>query len=1841
MIGKNVKIIFLIFIFGLTSTLVSDASVPVTYTCCKNYTYSDGVVLSTFENRDSTGIQLDGFEDLNNWILETGVKEIDAIHFTEGQQGLKLISQIGVNAKIYKVLNHDFSNSNNFAIWIYVHDMSTLNEIEISFTSTGAAWNKKFYKFFSNQNFKSGWNKIIINKGSGFGNIGGESWDNIMNNVSLEVYPITGKSTNITFDNLRYDLENDWIGNSQEADTIHFKEGHQGLKIIAPTGSANDPDYPYASETESDLAINNNFSDVNNFVIWAYIYNETDLNWVRIYFTSNDYTSFFYHSTNYNFRTGWNKLVFNKQDFTNVFNENWNNVMNGVRIRVGDYAGKINVTFDDLRYNISGQKAKFMIEFDDGYYNIYSNAYPILKANNQTGVSYVVTSYVESDDINYMRISDLKTLQSAGWDISSHTVNHAALGKVDDSTQISELNNSYDWLVTNKFQKSAGFIAYPYGSYNDIVLDKVEKRYVLGRSVAIGSAQQHLISDRSIQYLQRTIEVYDDTSVQNIKDRINASINAKLLGKLLFHSIGDPNHIPYDYSTIKLKEISDYLKSRSSDVDVITNSDYVIPNINKFTPVLNKTTTIYSNGSSVLKTNNKYDEYMPNMTVKPSSGSIDIGITAYNETGGLIKFNESSPNSNVQVSYEIGDRIPNKIYSVKIYWVNGTKYQEFYSLSNSTGFIKYDSTGFGNARYQEINITDLITLPLSILDSSPVSDPSSTAGASQSFEINLNKISDVRWYINGSIDQINSSAISANYINSTASPGTYNVTSVASNGSDSVSRTWNWTVTPQKTYNVSGTVYDNFGTGLAGVLVANLSYQNTTISSGFYFISGIPNGTYNFSYNKSGFETGYLEISVTGSDLTNQNKTIYDTTPPSQVTGLVTDIPTQTTVNLSWNPVPDANYYQLFRNSTSLGYTLNPYWNDTGLTPDMLYQYKVRANDSYNNWGQNSSILNVNTATAYVPRYNVSGYVFDNSGIGLAGVLVKNGSYQNTTSTSGIYVISGLSNGTYNISYSKPGFNTGYLEVIILGSDLSNQNKTIYDTTSPNISAISSSNINSTSATISWTTNEASDTQVEYGITPSYGSSSALDTNLVTSHSQRLSGLTASTLYHYRVKSRDAAGNLANSSDQTFTTSALDTSLIASWKFDENTGTIASDSSGNGNDGTISGGAAWTAGKIGNALSFDGINDYVDAGNKPGLQIREAISLEGWIKINDLSVSSDLFGRGHGLSSGNHGYFVTYYSATKSLYFDTYSTTTRDALRKTDAIVDNNWHHIAATWDGTTSANGKKLYIDGVLVAQKTSAIASMGNPAYNFRIGIDSIDSRPAKANIDEVKVYNRALLASEILAEYNAGNIDTTPPIISAITSSNINSTSATISWTTNEASDTQVEYGTTTSYGSSSALDTNLITSHSQRLSGLTASTLYHYRVKSKDAAGNLANSSDQTFTTQDSPGAISGTVKNTSSNIPISGATVTDGTRSVTTDINGNYTISNVPAGIYSVTASASGYQNSIQPGISVIATQTTTVNFYLDPSIDITPPAISAISSSNINSTSATISWTTNEASDTQVEYGITPSYGSSSALDTNLVTSHSQRLSGLTASTLYHYRVKSRDAAGNLANSSDQTFTTSALDTSLIASWKFDENTGTIASDSSGNGNDGTISGGAAWTAGKIGNALSFDGINDYVDAGNKPGLQIREAISLEGWIKINDLSVSSDLFGRGHGLSSGNHGYFVTYYSATKSLYFDTYSTTTRDALRKTDAIVDNNWHHIAATWDGTTSANGKKLYIDGVLVAQKTSAIASMGNPAYNFRIGIDSIDSRPAKANIDEVKVYNRALLASEILAEYNDS
>jgi glucose/arabinose dehydrogenase/PKD repeat protein len=93
----------------------------------------------------------------------------------------------------------------------------------------------------------------------------------------------------------------------------------------------------------------------------------------------------------------------------------------------------------------------------------------------------------------------------------------------------------------------------------------------------------------------------------------------------------------------------------------------------------------------------------------------------------------------------------------------------------------------------------------------------------------------------------------------------------------------------------------------------------------------------------------------------------------------------------------------------------------------------------------------------------------------------------------------------------------------------------------------------------------------------------------------------------------------------------------------------------------------------------------------------------------------------------------------------------------------------------------------------------------------------------------------------------LDTSAPTISSRTATAITSNASTVTWTTNEPATSQVDFGTTTTYGSTTTLDPALVVSHSVRLSGLSANTTYNYRVRSRDAAGNERVSANSTFKT----------------------------------------------------------------------------------------------------------------------------------------------------------------------------------------------------------------------------------------------------------------------------------------------------------------------------------------------------------------------------------------------------------
>ena len=114
-------------------------------------------------------------------------------------------------------------------------------------------------------------------------------------------------------------------------------------------------------------------------------------------------------------------------------------------------------------------------------------------------------------------------------------------------------------------------------------------------------------------------------------------------------------------------------------------------------------------------------------------------------------------------------------------------------------------------------------------------------------------------------------------------------------------------------------------------------------------------------------------------------------------------------------------------------------------------------------------------------------------------------------------------------------------------------------------------------------------------------------------------------------------------------------------------------------------------------------------------------------------------------------------------------------------------------------------------------------------------------------IEAWMKYFISEGVLSMDTTPPADTAPPIISNVQTSNITVNSAVITWATNEAATTQLEFGITTEYGSSTPLDAAFINNHQVQLTGLTRDTLYHYRLISRDAAGNAQTSQDFTFRT----------------------------------------------------------------------------------------------------------------------------------------------------------------------------------------------------------------------------------------------------------------------------------------------------------------------------------------------------------------------------------------------------------
>jgi hypothetical protein len=219
----------------------------------------------------------------------------------------------------------------------------------------------------------------------------------------------------------------------------------------------------------------------------------------------------------------------------------------------------------------------------------------------------------------------------------------------------------------------------------------------------------------------------------------------------------------------------------------------------------------------------------------------------------------------------------------------------------------------------------------------------------------------------------------------------------------------------------------------------------------------------------------------------------------------------------------------------------------------------------------------------------------------------------------------------------------------------------------------------------------------------------------------------------------------------------INTGLAGYWKLDESSGTLANDSTGNGNTGTLTNGPTWAAGKINNALTLNGTNQYVDAGNAASLQITGSITLTAWVNASALGgTPSSILGKSNpGTSNRSYALNIDPTNCGGAQKFDMVVSTdgTAYAIRcSSTAAVTGTWYFVADVYDA--SAQTLHVYVNGALSdGTLTGTVpASLFNTTANVNLGRRNNNIDFFNGTIDDARIYSRALSASDVLTLYNA---------------------------------------------------------------------------------------------------------------------------------------------------------------------------------------------------------------------------------------------------------------------------------------------------------------------------------------------------------------------------------------------------------------------------------------------------------------------------------------------------------
>lgn len=205
--------------------------------------------------------------------------------------------------------------------------------------------------------------------------------------------------------------------------------------------------------------------------------------------------------------------------------------------------------------------------------------------------------------------------------------------------------------------------------------------------------------------------------------------------------------------------------------------------------------------------------------------------------------------------------------------------------------------------------------------------------------------------------------------------------------------------------------------------------------------------------------------------------------------------------------------------------------------------------------------------------------------------------------------------------------------------------------------------------------------------------------------------------------------------------------LMGYWRFDEGTGTIARDYSGNNNNGTLMNGVAWSTDIPGspsgnsNSLNFDGNNDHVLIADSNTLDITNAFTLSTWVKSDGVQSNRYLISKRNDAGTDNVYSMIYGYAADQVQFYASGNGYGYPGGASNIPVADTNWHLVTYTYDGTTF----KSYKDGILQGA-TTLTANLTASTSNLLLGAFNGAGYNLDGSMDDVRIYNRALSDADV---------------------------------------------------------------------------------------------------------------------------------------------------------------------------------------------------------------------------------------------------------------------------------------------------------------------------------------------------------------------------------------------------------------------------------------------------------------------------------------------------------------